>query len=349
MLKSYLYDLATDRRSSGLDRVVKGVLYGLSRIYFLAVTAKAAMYQKNIQKAQSLPCPVISVGNLTWGGTGKTPFVILLSRIVRELKHNPFVLTRGYAGEEASDEVLMLKAKCHAPVVVGANRLAGGRDFLKENSADCAILDDGYQHIQLKRDLNILLVDCLNPFGNGQLMPRGILREPLTAIKRADIIVLSKVNLCHEARVLELHRIIKPHNLCPVLETAHIPSGLVDLRNDEKLDLKHLSGKGVLAVSAIGAPASFEHSIKECGSTINKHFIYPDHGAYTAQVINALNRYCLDTKIATLVTTAKDAVKLKNFIKLFDTKISLVVLEIESRPIKGKDVLLARVSDLLSR
>src|SRR3989338_3609287 len=206
-MKKYLYQLATDQSNGPLDQILKFFLWMLSLIYGLAV-----FVVKSMTRVTHLPKPVISVGNLTMGGVGKTPLVEFIAEYIllnpnfanaksglKQLK--PAILTRGYIPSalqskmSESDEVAMLKKKFpQVPIVAGPNRAQRAQDFLKENAADIFILDDGFQQWGLFRNLNILTVDATNPWGNGHLIPRGILREPLSSIKQADIVVLTKTD-----------------------------------------------------------------------------------------------------------------------------------------------------------
>lgn len=182
----------------------------LSKLYGLAVTIRLSLYRLGILKSRTLPCFVLSIGNITAGGTGKTPMTLYAARLVKKLGYTAAVVSRGYKGafeekggivstgkkivataDQAGDEPYMLATTLNIPVVVGKNRYKAAMTAVEEFHPDVVILDDAFQHLAVKRDLNLLLLDCTSPFGNNALLPRGPLREPLSALNRSDAVVLT--------------------------------------------------------------------------------------------------------------------------------------------------------------
>lgn len=184
----------------------------LSLLYLAAFYLRRALYALHIVKVHSLPCKVISVGNITLGGTGKTPFVEYIVRLISQKGAKTAIITRGYkqTHNAASDEVLLLKELLpEIPVYVGANRYLAGERAIRETGAQCLILDDGFAHWRLARDLNIILIDSLNPFGHARIFPRGMLREPLSGLARASIFILTKTDHCPKDVLSKLRNYLK--------------------------------------------------------------------------------------------------------------------------------------------
>ena len=300
-------------------------LYLLSVPYGWAVRIRILLYKLGIKTSKHLPCPVISVGNITVGGTGKTPLVMALADGLAKRGIRTAVLTRGYKGtktsghvasdgrsilltpEEAGDEpYLMSKTLRGTPVVVGRNRFWAGKKALEQFGVAGLLLDDGFQHVQLHRDLNILLIDSNIGFGDRHLLPRGILREPLSQLQRADLIVLTKVEAPETVRPLEAE-LRKLHPSLPIFHSHYEPLDLIG-PEEEREDLHTLQGKKVLALSGIANPDSFSALLKKCGLQVIKERVLPDHHHYTQEDIRSLEEE--GKGVDRIVTTEKDMVKL---------------------------------------
>jgi tetraacyldisaccharide 4'-kinase len=320
-------------------------------IYSLVVRARAAMYRAGLLKTHVLPCKVISVGNLTAGGTGKTPTVICLARKMAAKGLKIAVLTRGYGGsyegriavvsdgdrllqspKEAGDEAVLLAMSLpDTPVIMGSDRYKAGLVAIERFKPDVVILDDGYQHLSLKRDLNILLLDVAHPFGNGFTLPMGYLREPACSIKRAGLIVLTRADTASgTGRISEIAPSI------PVIRATHKPSGLRGLWDGENADLETLAGARVVAVSGIADPASFSLILQKFNAKMTKSFEYPDHHVYRPSDLAEIEAVAKETGASMAVTTEKDAVKLK---MLEPGRLRFMVLGIEMEFIEGAEAL----------
>ena len=318
-------------------------LYLLSIPYGWATRLRSVLYAGNRLKSNWLPCPIISVGNITVGGTGKTPLVMALAKGLKERGIPVAILSRGYKGkrtseiivcdgrdislspEEAGDEpYLMARRLRETPVLIGEDRFTNGRIALQRYPVRGIILDDGFQHLQLRRDLDILLIDSTVGFGDHHLLPRGILREPLTHLRRADLLMLTKVENPEACQPLErLIRKICPH--VPLFHSHYEPLGLIGPR-EEREELGSFQGKKVLALSGIANPLAFSSLLKKCGMKVINEVIFPDHYRYTQKDLTSLEEKRKGADW--IVTTEKDLVRLENL----DTRhLPIRALRIEMR------------------
>jgi len=298
----------------------------LSLLYGALVRTRTLSYSLGLTGKKRLPCPVISVGNITVGGTGKTPLVMALARKLKEKGISVAILSRGYKGkkaggrwvgdgsgvflspEDAGDEpFLMADSLKDIPVLVGKDRFAGGRMALQKLELDGFLLDDGYQHLQLYRDLDILLVDSQTGFGNGRLLPRGILREPLSHVRRAQVFLLTKVEAPESCRSLE-QRLRKIHPSAAIFHSHYEPVGWKGPGN-EREGLHHLRGKKALALSGIGGPGHFSALLRMCGIEIVDEAVFPDHHLYTGKDLASVEKRMKEAEY--VLTTEKDLVRLK--------------------------------------
>lgn len=358
-MKAYLYRLATDQINTPLAEVFKCLLWIFSLVYGLAVRTILFSYALGLSKKQSLSKPVISVGNITLGGTGKTPVVELLARYLRAQNARPAVLTRGYMNENHgqkkisghfSDEASQLtESLSDALVVVGVDRFESGRKALRQHPVDVFLLDDGFQHWRLSRDMDVVVLDASRPFGNGHLLPRGILREPLTSLRRASLFILTKTDLGQKNIVALRQRLTKINPQAPIFETIHGPVDFVDLRTGHIKSLSCLQRKLTCSFCGIGDPVSFEYYLKNLGADLRKSFNFMDHHVYRLSDVQTIVKFCREHWIHTLVTTQKDSVKIKPFLKDMDEHIEVLSLRIKIWIIEGEDEFFKRISDVLGR
>jgi len=307
------------------------LLAPLSWLYAAASVVRAALYGLGVIKVRSLPCKVIAVGNLTAGGTGKTPAVIYIANLLASKGKNTAVVIRGYrggakgrvavvsdgkdllmeAGMAGDEACLLAKNLPGVPVVIGGDRYEAGMLAIKSFNPDVIILDDAYQHIALKRDLNILLMDARRPFGNGFTLPMGYLREPKSAVKRADLAVLTRSDRASEPELADSAAKISSfaHGL-PVIMAAHRPRTLYSLWGKGETALEYLGGKGVVTASGVAEPASFALILEKLNAKITQVFEYPDHHGYTTDDVAEMEAAAVKAGAFAVVTTEKDAVKL---------------------------------------
>ncbi|MBM4278540.1 MAG: tetraacyldisaccharide 4'-kinase [Deltaproteobacteria bacterium] len=307
-------------------RILLFPLYLLSLPYGWAVRARTFLYTLGLLKTKRLSRPVISVGNITVGGTGKTPLVMALSEGLMERGIPTVLLSRGYRGKkgsgplvtdgqnvllspkESGDEpFLMASVLKGVPILIGKDRFKSGTIALQKFPVRGFLLDDGFQHLPLHRDLNIVLIDSQIGFGDGHLLPRGILREPLSHLKRADIFLLTKAEDPEACRSLESTlRVIHPS--ASIFHSHYEPAGLT--RPDGKFESLHLfKGTKVFALSGIANPVYFSSLLRKCGMEVAGEIIFPDHHLYTDQDLTSI--LLKVKKVNWIVTTEKDMVKLK--------------------------------------
>ncbi|MCR4337256.1 MAG: tetraacyldisaccharide 4'-kinase [Candidatus Omnitrophica bacterium] len=345
--------------------MIKSLLYGLSFFYRIGLLLVQLSYCWGWHKQVRLPRPVISVGNITVGGVGKTPLVEFLTRLIKnKYAFRPCILLRGYMGENflggterkvESDEGMMLKENLPGICIgVGQDRAKIATEFLKNESMDVFILDDGFQHWALDRDLDVVVIDATNPFGNGQLLPRGILREPLSALRRADVFVLTKCDMDREHLPLLRSTLQRFNPRAPIIETIHEPVAFKDLIDGSSHPLDELLGQSVAMVSSIGDPAGFEKTLQNLEIPIMRKFSFLDHHPYAKNDMQEIIKGIRQQGITTIVTTQKDAVKLRTFEDILKKEISqqyfrIFVLQIEIKITREEHELLDRIYSLLPR
>jgi tetraacyldisaccharide 4'-kinase len=271
------------------------------------------------------------------GGSGKTPLVILLARFLRDKGLKVNILIRGYMPQPLmdSDEVDMLNEQIPLiPVLAGKDRITSIKKAMGI-PVDVYIADDAFQHWPLERDLDIVTINAGNPFGNGHLLPAGILREPLSALRRAQIFVLTKTD--HSGDIQVLTSRLRAINAKALLVESHYKlAGVRRVFDNDILPVGCLKDKQVVGFCAIGDPLSFESILKDSGAGISRLFSYMDHHVYSQEDIRRIVDFCRAQNVTTLVTTHKDAVKLKNFKDMFNG-IHLVYIPIQLEITKGSN------------
>ncbi len=339
----FIYSLMTDERKSAVFIPLKLLLYLASLIYGSVIIYRGVMYRLHVFNGRKAPLKVISVGNITLGGTGKTPFAMALAKILEEdLKKNVCVLIRGYGWDE---QEMLRRNLADIPVLVGQDRFRSSNKAVKLYGSDTAILDDGFQHWELERDLNIVLIDSRNPFGNGHLFPRGVLRETKRSLARADVIVFTKNNspaaglesLRKEASAISKGAII--------LEAAHVPKYLYEGRARSVHDLSAVRGKKVILLSSIGDPLYFEETVRGLGADVIEHIKFPDHHDYKKKDIDRVTARCGERHFDLIITTEKDIVKL-NRLGLSMGSYKILTLAVEMQILSGKEDLVDRLRSL---
>jgi len=261
-------------------------------------------YQKGLAKPHVFGRPVISVGNLTWGGTGKTPMVDHLARFFVDRGQAPLVLARGYGNDESKE----LKRKL--PSVhfgFGKNRFAAGQKSLSSHPCDVIILDDGFQHWSIKRDAELVVISMLNPFGNGALIPRGILREPIHGLKRASIIALIDVNFVPRKEVDDLKaRICRIAPNVDFVEAYHEPLYFYRPNSRERVYLDRLQGVRATTFSGVGTPRSFLTLLNRLGVKTVRNFEFGDHHCFTDGELKEIQTMKESSESQEVITTEKD-------------------------------------------
>ena len=329
------------------------VLWPAAALYGAAVSLHGKLHDKRWLPHAKLDAPVVSVGNLTVGGTGKTPLVIWLAREFEKRGLRPGILSRGYsrgkqlAAGELNDEGRLLQgALPGVPQVQQADRIAGGLSLL-ERGSDVVLLDDGFQHRRLERDLDLVLIDATRPWGLAavssggavkSILPRGLLRENPAGLARANALILTRADQISEAELEELECELERDALgVPRLLASHRAVGLKRIGDGLEVELTSLANAEVELLSAIGNPAAFERSVEALGARVVNHCVRPDHHEWTRADLEAVNSE------RRVVTTRKDAVKLE---ALGDSGARFEVLEIEFEITRGLPVLEALLDGL---
>ena len=351
-MREYFYHLVTDQIKTPIAQMIKCVLWILSLIYGLAVRSILIGYAWGLFKKQRLSKPVISIGNITLGGTGKTPLVELIAQYLRIENIKPVILTRGWMPESGheSDEARQLTESLKGiPVVVGADRFRSGIKALEQYPVDVFFLDEGFQHWRLERDMDIVTIDASRPFGNGHFLPRGILREPLSSLRRASLFVLTKTDLGQKNIEMIRARLSEINPTAPIIETIHGPLDFVDLRTEQVRTLSYVQRKLICSFCGIADPVSFEQYLKNLGVNFRNNFVFMDHHIYKRRDIQAMVKFCRANNIYTLVTTQKDSVKIKAFRQDIDKDIEVLSLRIKIWIVQGENEFFKRISGLLGR
>jgi len=329
---------------------LKEALRLLTPFYAGIVYARNSLYDAGTFRAHRANVPVISVGNLSTGGTGKTPFVLWLVEHLRALGGNPGVLSRGYGradGAAKNDEGALLSERLSdLPQVQQADRVAGAAE-LTAKGADLIVLDDGFQHRRLARDLDLVLIDTTRPWGLPPsapgappleaMLPRGLLREPLSSLKRADAVVLTRCDQSSEATLAEVEREVQRRAPdVPIARAVHRAARVVTQTNTE--EPSWLDGRAVTLLSGVGHPGAFEETARALGADIRGVNVFSDHHVFTLSDVEGL---CVEG--TELLVTAKDAVKLRAL------AVPCASLEVELEIVEGEAPLAALIEATMRR
>jgi len=366
-LETFAIDVILERRYGRRADILRWLLAGLSAIYRLIVQARLALYRSRILRSHSHGCLVISVGNLTVGGTGKTPVVEMLARALQEGGRRVAILSRGYKSvprplmlrlldkftknkslfmprvvsdgqsllldsRTAGDEPFMLANNLRGVVVlVDRDRVKSGIYAIRNFNADTLILDDGLQYIRMRHGLEVVLIDRQAPFGNDHMLPRGTLREPPCNLRRATHIFLTKCDGRDNGDVIA--RIRQHNRTADIIECAHRPKHLRNFSTGESKPLDFLRGLRVGSLCGIAVPESFENALRALDVEIELSKTYTDHHRYTAREIESFIRRCSRRQLDAIITTEKDAVRIP---RIINPEIPLYYLRVEIEILAGQ-------------
>lgn len=374
MLRTRVLDIMT-RRDKHPFFSLATLLSGVSVLYGGMVRLRRQLYSRGTLTSRELPCPVISVGNLTLGGTGKTPMVIHLAELILVLGYRPAIISRGYKGLaeksgavvsdghsllcdalKAGDEpYLMATLLPTVPVVVGRDRYSAGLDAIRRFEPDVILLDDGFQHLRLKRDLNLLLLDAQDPFGNTHLLPRGILREPVACLKSADAVIMTRSpQRCAERCPPSVHW----DQRRPVFASTHQSMIRMVLGAQQPIKSLHrhddttteLEGKRVYAFAGLGRNNAFFDAIKHWRVCLLGTMDFDDHHIYSHGDLHRIGRAALRAGATCLMTTDKDFVRLPQNARLpFELIVMGVTLTFGKQQPKWRDYIDREIKGLIGR
>ena len=310
---SFFREIVSGQRRGPLAALLRGVLRVAEVPYGCAVRYRNRRYDTGRAEMHRAGVPVVCVGNLTLGGTGKTPMIAYLARWFTERGVRVAIVSRGYksADGSANDEALELAQRLpDVPHVQNADRVAGAQTAIEQHSAEMILLDDGFQHRRLQRDLDLVMIDALEPYGFDHVFPRGTLREPLTGLRRAKVVALSRANLIDQTERRAIRDRLEPLALDAVwIEVAHMPQALIST-SGARADLSTLTGKKIAAFCGIGNPQGFQATLEQLGYDICGFRAFADHHAYTASDITSLAVWADEQNADALVCTHKDLVKI---------------------------------------
>ena len=330
-LRSTIAAIQSGRLRTFPARLLKIILVPFGLFYWLGIAVRGLMYATRLMKSKRCPGKVISIGNITTGGTGKTPVTLLLAEWLQSRQIRFAVLSRGYRSPSEKsgatftgaslasdhkltfgDEIALLAHKL--PDVwfgVGRNRHRNAEKLADEQSIGVFLLDDGFQHRQLHRDCDIVLIDATNPFGNGWLLPAGALREPLSSLSRADLILITRVESVSPAELAALRdRLSKYVSPESTFEVKTVITRFQDFATGKLLDKSALHGHRLSSFCGIGNPDGFTRLLAANGIVISECITFDDHHDYTDADIGSLRARLRDGRCELLLTTEKDAVKL---------------------------------------
>ena len=324
----------------------RSILSAATPLYYLAWSAREAGFHLHLLPIRKVGARVISIGNITAGGTGKTPAVIYFARKFQKEGAQIAIISRGYGRRSKSNEpvvvsdkegnillsanvagdepYLLAKKLPRVSVIVCPNRIAGAEVAMKWFSPDIILLDDGFQHRAIERDEDIVVIDCSEPFGYNHLLPRGLLREPLRALKRASAFLLTRADERKHAALVEKLREMNPS--AEIMLSRHRPTRLLSAYRNTTAPLGQLKGKKTLALSSIGNPSSFERTLERLQAILAGSLRFPDHHWYSVADLAHIRDEAKRTRAEIIVTTEKDGVRLA----LLPEKLeNLLLLEIE--------------------
>ena len=321
---------------------LRSFLSMFSKVYGGSVKLRRNFYKKAVFQSKRLPCPIISIGNITVGGTGKTPMTIYVAQVVKQLGYKVAIISRGYKGkservggivsdgrvllmtpEIAGDEPYMMAKKLKdVPVIVGKNRFKAGWLAVRKFNPDVIVLDDGFQHLKLQRDLDLVLLDCRKPFGNGHLLPRGVMREPVSALLCADAIILTKSDTVNNNETSSLPKKLRSYERKkPVYRTFHHPFVYKTVKEEKslfensiqgvlRLNLASIRGRTVFAFSGLADNHNFQQTVKSLKCNVSGFMEFSDHHPYSDRDLKDISAAAKRSMSECIVTTEKDYVRI---------------------------------------
>lgn len=313
-IQEQFHDLVSGRKTGTAAGILRGGLRLLELPYGAVISARNYLYDRRIVPIEHFPIPVISVGNLTLGGTGKSPMVAWLCRFFLEQNAHPGLVSRGYkkSSQSGNDEFLEMSQRFPTiPHLQDKNRVEAIRRLLRTEKVDLIILDDAFQHRRVERTIDLVLLDATAPFGFGHIFPRGTLRESLGSLRRADAVLLTRSDLVSEAeRQAIRQRVLAFHPNVIWGETVHVPASLVSIESLSAEPIKSIRGQSALAFCGIGNPAAFQKTLEHCGVRVAKLIPFPDHHRYTSRDAGEIVRTAKELGTDSILCTMKDLVKI---------------------------------------
>ncbi len=331
-------------------KTLRLTLKALSCVYSAVVRTRNWMYDKHLIKSHRCESTVISIGNITTGGTGKTPLVIWLCNYLSEKEQNIAVLTRGYKTEHGklTDEPAILAKSCgQARVIVDSDRVQGAEKAISQSGARVLVLDDGFQHRRLRRDLDIIAIDATCPFGYEKILPAGFLREPLKGLKRAGAVVITRYEQAQPQAADGIVERIKKINPDILIAKAVHEHPFAVMIKGRKLTIEQLREKNIYAFCGIGNPDAFIENLKNLGLNIVGHKVYNDHHDYTENDIADIYEEARYLDAEVVLSTEKDWVKTALLVKP-ESAIIFAYLALKLRFVEGGEELKQLVDETVN-
>ncbi len=309
-------DIISGDRRGAIATLFRAALRLLAVPYGSVTAGRNFIFDTGIRQTTAASVPVISVGNLTTGGTGKTPIVASIVRMLQHVEREPGILSRGYRadGSGINDEKRVLEHLCPGvPHVQHPDRVAAAATIVDEHQVDSIVLDDGFQHRRIARDLDLVLIDATNPFGYGHVLPRGLLRESIIGLRRAHAVVVTRCDQVSPSCLAAVEdRICRaaPRLRDRLVRVSFRPVGLLGIDGTTQL-LSQIDNCRVMVLAAIGNPAGFEDTCRRAGANIVQSRVYPDHYHYTSSDLRAVHSDAAEHQVDLVLTTVKDLVKIQ--------------------------------------
>ena len=341
-------DVLSGKKRGVVATLLRMLLFPLSIGYRWGVALRNHLYNRGLRSVRRVDAVVISVGNLTTGGTGKTPLVETLARMLRESGVRVAVVSRGYKrkrGRDSDEKLLLVENLPDVPHVIHANRVAAAREAVAKFDAQVVLMDDGFQHRRLARDLDVVTVDATNPFGYGHLLPRGLLREPVRSLRRADVVVITRTRLVPPQEPPRLEATIR--EIAPHVLVVHAEDVVLGLRkpDGDMLPASDLRGTRVVAFCGIGNPDAFRGTLNALGTRVEAFFAFGDHHRYRTRDLETVDAQGHIDKADAIVTTQKDVVRIDPG---FHWHRELLVVRMECRLTRGKEAFEERIRALVA-
>ncbi len=364
MNQDFYYKLVSGQKKGCFTALLKILLTVVAQVYSIIITLRNLLYNKKMFKTYHKEAIVINIGNITIGGTGKTPLVVWLCNLLLERNINCAILTRGYKTSNSQnlsrtesrelttqnyfDEPAILSENCpQSKVIVNPDRVAGAAEAISKFAARVLIMDDGFQHRRLARNLDIITIDSTRPFGYGKIFPAGLLREPVNSLRRADAAVITR---CDQIAASELNKIEnKLQAINPDMIIARSVHAIVSAKTTDgkNINIENINGKKIFAFCGIGNPNAFLNTIKALGAELAGSKIHNDHYQYTDACLADIYKQARHTKVDLILTTQKDWTKIKH-LTLDMNGIPLAYLTIEIKFLEGEDKLRHLIEETLA-
>ena len=337
--ETYYKDQISGASRGILPSILRCGLRVLSAPYSLLMALRNAAFDFGFKETTVVSVPVIAIGNLTTGGTGKTPIVAAVVKALREQGFRPGIVSRGYRADATgqNDEKRVLELLCpNVPHEQNPNRVTASEKLIASEGVNVVVLDDAFQHRRIVRDLNIVLIDATNPFGYGYQLPRGLLREPVSSLSRADVVLITRSDNVSEDVLQEIETTVRRHNSTLVDHTYRVgfrPTGLIAGSGIDAQSIDAVRNQPVTVMTAIGNPEAFVTTCRQIDAEIVATRFFPDHHHYTQEDLNEVRKLAEEAGAPLILTTLKDLVKIPDrYENIFAVEIETVFETADNTP-----------------